>query len=132
MEISTYLVYVLVTVSNKVKKILTFPWLQMEQRALLFPLLICSLHREPFAYGELREIATKPAAVPRLVLVGLSHASGERRSQTSGFPLFQMEISSDYCQISNFFVDLSAFTVANLHLVQHWLIVMLRLFSSVR
>lgn len=50
----------------------------------------------------------------------LSHFSGELISQTSGFPLFQMEIRNDYCQISHWFVDLLAFTVVILHLGQRW------------
>lgn len=59
----------------------------------------------------------------------LSGFSGELISQTNGFPLFQMEIRNDYCQISHCLVDLSAFTVINLHLGQKWWgTVMLRLF----
>lgn len=59
----------------------------------------------------------------------LSGFSGKLISQTNGFSLFQMEIRNDYCQISHCLVDLSTFTVINLHLGQKWWgTVMLRLF----
>lgn len=74
--------------------------------------LICWVHTGPLVWGG--------GSDNKADFSSLSGFSGELISQTSGFPLFQVEIRNDYCQISHCFVDLLAFTVVNLHLGQKW------------